>query len=401
MDVEEIGRRLGVGALVEGSVRKSGDRLRVTAQLINTVSRYHLWSHTYDREMRDVFAVQDEISRAIVNALRVQLGAGHPLVRQATENLDAYNLYLKGRYQFNRYSREGVMKAIDCFNQAAQADPNYAPAYAMLASAYSLIGYYREAPAGVVWPKAKAAAEKAIALDDSLAEAHSSLGYAKGIHDWDWGGAEQEFRRAIELNPNSADAHCGYALICLIPTGRLDGALVEAKKALELDPVFVINNLAAAQVYFVRHNYDQAIEQYRKTLDLNQNLPDTWGDLGMVLAFQGRRAEAIAAFEKQSSIGSGKAELGATEYALLGERDKAEADYARLDEAAKQQYLRPIDVARLSSLLGHNDAAFAWLEKAFTERDPQLIWLKVDPRFDPIRGDARFAGYLKRLGLAN
>lgn len=401
-DVREVAEKLQVSAVVEGSVRKSGDRLRITAQLVNADDGYHLWSQTYERELRDIFAIQEEISRAIVNALRVQLRVdlGRPLARRYSDNLEAYNLYLKGRYHWNLYTDEGIHKAVDYFEQAIRVDPGYAPAYAMLAHAYALMGYYKVLPPEDVWPKARDAAQRAIAIDGTLAEAHAALGFVLGLHFWDWAASEKAFRQALELNPASADAHGAYAVGYLLPHGRLDEANSEFDKALRLDPLAVFVNYAAAFSLLASGEHERAIEQYRKTLELHSGHPDMWWDLAMAYGYNGRGDEAMKAFQKSGLLREGSGwRLGPIEYALMGDMDQARKIIDEVDRTAEQRNWRAIDMARTHAVLGNKDRAFYWLEKAFQVRDPQLVWLKADPRFRNLRGDARLEPMLRKIGL--
>ena len=401
-DVREVGRRLNVGAVVEGSVRKSGERVRITAQLVNAGDGYHLWSHTYERELRDIFAIQEEIARSIVNALRVELRAdlSQALSRRYTGSLEVYALYLKGRHHWNRYSREGVMRAIEYFDQAVRMEPDYAPAYAALASVYALIGYYQEMPAEVAWPKAKAAALKAISMDGTLAEAHASLGFVLGMYEWKWAESDKEFRRAIELDPASAEVHGNHAVGCLLPQGRLEEANAEFRRALELDPLHVLGNYVFAFSLLAGGQYDQAIEQYKKTIELKPDFPDMWWDLGMAYGYRGIGDKAMEAFRKYGQLREpGGWKPGPIELHLAGEEAKARAMLPDYNRAARERRWRAIDVARHNAVLGERDAAFQWLEEAFRVRDPQLVWLKVDPRFGSLRGDPRYRAMLRRVNL--
>jgi serine/threonine-protein kinase len=400
-DIREIGRQLNAGAVVEGSVRKSGDRLRITAQLVNAADGYHLWSQTYERELKDIFAIQEEIARSIVNALKLQLRVdlNRVLARRYTDNIEAYNLYLQGRHHWNRYSREGSIRAIEYLEKAAAVDRGYAPAYALQGSVYALIGYYQALPPQEAWPKAKNLALQALEIDDTLAEAHASLGFVLGLHEWNWAASEGEFRRALELNPTSAQVRGTYAICCLMPQGRLKESSEQFKKALELDPLVVFANYTAAFSLLASGEYDRAIEQYRRTLELTSDHPDMWWDLGMAYGYRGLGAQALAAFEQSGKLREPPGRLGPIEYALAGEMAKARAMIDEVDRKARAGRWRAIDMARTHAVLGNRDKAFEWLEEAFQVRDPQLVWLKVDPRFGNLRGDPRHLAMLRRLGL--
>lgn len=402
-DVREAGKRFHTAAVLEGSVRKSGDRLRITVQLVDTGTGVHLWSQSYERELKDVFAIQEEIARAIANAMRVQLRIDpkRALAAHNTQNLAAYNLYLRGRYHFySPHSDDDLNKGVGYFEQAIQADPGFATGYAALSSAYVILGYYRLQAGSEAWPKAKAAALKAIEIDNSLAEAHASLGFVKAVSEYDWAGSEREFRRALELNPGSADTHNGYAIAYLTPTGHLDAARNESRLGVDLDPLSFFPNYSAAWILLASRQYDAAIEQYRKALDLSASVSDAWWDLGMAYGYAGKPQQAMEMFRHSGQMREGGGwEPGVAELALTGRMDEARRKTAALKGNVGGKCCRQIDTARAYALVGDKDNAFASLEKAFAEHDTQLIWLKVDPRYDNIRSDARFPALLKRVGL--
>ena len=403
VDTREAGRRLNVAHVVEGSVRRAGSRLRVTAQLVGVRDGYSLWSETWDREVQDVFAIQEEIARAIVNALRLHLRApaAEPLARRYTERIDAYNLYLQGRYQWNRYSEEGMRRAVAALQEALKIDPAYAPAWALLSSTYAMQGYYQLEPHARVMAEARAAAERAIAIDPSLAEAHASRGFVLALSDWKWSAAEEEFRTALRLNPSSGDVHSAYAIACLLPQARLADADAEFRKALELDPVSVFTNFAAALSLLSSGRTDDAVRQYRRTLELNSTTPDMWWDLGMALAYSGRREEALAAWRKRAELERRPSdEPGPMENALLGNAALAREQLARWEKIpGRRDVNEPMDLVRVYATLGDRDKAFAWLDRAIARPDPEVVWLKVDPRLAGIRQDARFPAEARRLGL--
>ncbi len=396
-DVRDVGQKLGVGAVVEGSVRKSGDRLRVTAQLISASDGYHLWSQTYEREMKDVFAIQDEISRAIVNSLRLKLKTQRP--QRFTEHVEAYNLYLKGRYNLNQYTDASVSKAIEYIEQALKIDPRYAQAHSTLATIYMLLGYYRKIPEQQPWEKSRRAAERAIELDPSLAEAHAARGFALAWHDWAWAEAEREFKLALELDPGSADTHAAYAMAYLLPTGRVEPALAELKQALDIDPNAVLSNMGASYVLLIAGKCDESIAQYRRTLELIPYRPDTWWDLGMAYACKGDSTGAMESFRKAASVrGSTDWRPGPIELGLTGQVDAARKLAAERGDAYFNR-IRSIFAVYALSVIGERDWAFRYLDKAFRERDPELVWLKIDLRLKNLRDDPRIVPYVKRLGL--
>lgn len=400
-DAREIGKRFHTSAVLEGSVRKSGDRLRVTAQVADSATGFQIWSQTYERQLKDVFAIQEEIARAIVNALRVQLKVdpNRKLARQPTQNLDAYNLYLRGRYHFsNPRSEDDLRTGVVYLERAIQIEPNFAAAYAALSNINVMLGYYQVVPAAEAWPKAKREALKAIAIDSSLAEAHAALGFANAMGDWDWAASEREFRRALELNPGSADTHNSYAIAYLTPTGHLDAARNESKLGVSLDPLAFFPNYGAAFILLASRQYDAAIAQYRTALDLNSSIADVWWDLGMAYGFAGKAKDAMEQFQHAGKMREGSGwNPGIAELALLGRMDEAKVKAQAFKRSPPK--LRAVDAARSFALVGDRAAAFAYLEKAFQERDTQLIWLKIDPRFDNLRSDARFPLMLKRLSL--
>ncbi len=298
-DIRTIGERLNVGAVLEGSVRKSGARLRITAQLINVADGFHLWSETYERNVEDVFAIQDEISRMIVNKLRVKLigEPDRPLVKPTTENLEAYNLFLKGRYHWNKWTKEGLEKAIEHFTKAIEIDPGFAQAYSGLADSYTIFGTQDIVPPKEAFPKAEAAARKALQLDNKLAEAHTSMGLVKLFYDWDWSAAEREFKRATDLNPGYASAHHAYA-VYLTAMGRFDEAIAEIKRAQELDPLSIPISAFVGWVYLHARQYDLAMEEYRKTLELDPNFPGPHFLMGENYLAQSMFEEAFTAIRK-------------------------------------------------------------------------------------------------------
>lgn len=405
LDVREIGRKLNVSSVLEGSVRRSGDRLRVTAQLINVGDGYQLWSHTYERHEKDLFAVQEEIAQAIVNALRLRLGAPQkPLfVSRYTTNLAAYNLYLRARFQFNTFSKEGVLKSRDYLEQTLVAEPGYAPAHAMLATLHCLMGYYGLETAQQAWSKAKEHARRAIELDASLSQGHSALAFALGFLDWDWKGCERESLRAIELDPASADAHSSYATACLLPAGRLDEAKREFGKSLELDPLGIFANYVLAFTYLSAGEPDRAVEQYLRTIELKPDHPDVFWDLGMAYGYAGKYKEAEEYFRKSYAAegGNARARLGALELVLTGRREEATQLAARQIAPGVKWDEPNIDKARHLAMAGEKEAAIRMLAESVRLREWQAMWIKADPRMAPLKGDPRYEALVKRVGLQN
>ena len=295
--MRDIGGRLNVAHVLEGSVRKDGDRLRITAQLIKTADGYHLWSATYDRDLKDVFAVQEEISRAIVDNLKVKLAVGSRALPR-TGDLEAYNLFLQGSFFESKFTPDGEHKAIELYEQAIARDPKFARAYAGLADSYQILGFNGVLPPQAAGPKALAAANRAIELDSTLADPHVSLGAFQALYRWNWAESEREFRRAIELNPASPSAHTYFAVLCLTPLGRLDQALQEILLARDLDPLSRETNSSVGLVHYYRREYDQAIAAFQKTLELDAGFGEAYPEL--VCAYEAKRQwpEALAAVDE-------------------------------------------------------------------------------------------------------
>jgi serine/threonine-protein kinase len=404
-DIREIGAKLNARLILEGSVRRAGERLRVAAQLISVADGYHLWSERYDREMKDIFAVQDDISQAVVSTLKIKLlgkVAGH-LVKRSTEDLEAYDLYLRGRSYWSKWHSEGMRKAVDFFERAIARDPTFAAAHAGLGYAYAMLGYWTMSPTEVL-KKAKAAALKALEIDETLAEAHLSLGWILDFCDWDWSGAERELKRALELNPASADAHNAYGVL-LSATGRPREALLENKKAYELDPLSVnVNGSLGCTLYF-RREYDQAIEQFQKTLELEPGHPRAYYYLGRAYIAKSMFEPAVTALQQGGDCsGRDLRILGVLghAYVLMGKRSEAE----RLRDELKLVPPKPgypsfslFSRALVHIGLGEKEPALQCLEQLYQERSTLLHWLKVDPLFDPLRPDGRFADLLRGMGL--
>ena len=404
IDIRDIGKKLSVGTVLEGSVRKAGNRLRISAQLVNVTDGYHLWSEKYDRNIGDVFAIQDEISLAIVDKLKVKLLGGEKakLVKRHTEDQEAYNLYLKGRYFWNKRTEEDLTKGIKYFEQAIEKDPHYAPAYAGIADSLSVLTAYDYLPSKEASPRAKEAALKALEIDGSHAEARTSLALIKEFYDWDWVGADREFKKIIGLNPNYATARHWYALI-LLDMARFDEAVKEIRKAQELDPLSLVISRTVGRVYFYARQYDQAIDALQKTLEMDPNCSWAHLHLGLVYLQKSMYEEALAEFQKEKHLSKRwdrglECYLGIS-YAKMGRRVELQKVLDDLAERSKQAYVAPIPPALMYFALGENDQGFEWLEKAYEERNPSLCQLKIEPEFDRVRSDPRFIKLLKKVGL--
>ena len=405
VDVRTIGRQLNVDAVLSGSVRKAGNRLRITAQLVHVADGYLLWSEQYDRELGDVFAIQDDITGAIVHVLKLTLLGDERarLARRASGGVETYELYLQGRYFLNKRTEPGFDKAIEYFQQALFHDPRYAPALAGLADCYALLGIYGVRAPHQVMPLAKDAAAKALSLDPSLAEAHVSLGCVRAMFDCDWPGAEREFQRAIELNASYPTAHHWYALNCLTPLGRFDEARAHMQTARELDPLSpVITTSMGVQHYFARR-YEQAIGDYQLTLELDERFAMAHYFLALALAQLGRHDEALARLRQAITLTGGTAEMRAVlgyVLARAGQQRDAQAALAELLELRKQRYVSASLLALVHVGLGDDERAVALLEEAHRERAADLAWLNVRPVFDALRGEPRVQALLRAMNLA-
>ncbi|MFQ5798088.1 MAG: tetratricopeptide repeat protein, partial [Bacteroidota bacterium] len=389
---------------LEGSVRKAGNKLRITVQLIDARTEEHLWSEEYDRELKDVFTIQSDIAHRVARALRVQLMAGEKrqIEKKTTENLEAYDFYLKGRASLDKRTEERFNRGIKYFELAIEKDPACAPAYAGLADAYGLLGLFGALPPREVMPKAKRAAVKALEIDDALAEAHTSLGFVRSVYDWAWLDAEREFRRSIELKPSYATGHHWYAVTYLTPMRRLDEAIAEMKRAQELNPLcLTTNEWLGTELLFARQ-YDKAIDQFQKTLEVDPNFPPAHFYLAQTYVQKAMHKEAITEVQNAITL-SGRlprtvATLGRI-YAVAGEVEKAQKVLDELKELSKRRYVPSYYVALIYVDLGQMDQAFQWLEKAYEERESELVFLKVDPSLDSLRSDSRFIALLKKTNL--
>jgi serine/threonine protein kinase/Tfp pilus assembly protein PilF len=401
--VPQIAQELGVDAVVEGSVQRAGDRVRISAQLIDARADQHLWARSYERDLRDVLVLQDEVAQAIANELKIELTSRGQVRLASSRPVDpeAYETYLKGRYYSSKRTEKDLKKSIEYFQQAIKKDPDYAPAYSGMADAYTLLGYRGILPSNEALPRGKAAALKAVELDDSLAEAHASLAFIAETHEWDWATAEREYKRALELNPGYAAGHNWYAGY-LMYVGRFEEGIVEAKRARDLDPLSLPVNNALAGRLLLAGREKEAIEQSQKTLEMDPNFAPAHNELGWAYLRKGMNEEAIAEFQKEAALSGSdpdeSIDLGYA-YAVVGKRDEAKRILAKLKRKRERSFVPPTALGIISGALGEKDEAFAWLEKAYELRDPQLTYLKVGRRYTPLHSDPRFQDLLRRMGL--
>ncbi len=404
------GREQGVDAVLEGSIQRSGERMRVTVRLMNVRDGTALWAYKCDGQCADIFALQDLISEDVAQALTLKLTGEEykRLTKRYTGSKAAYQSYIKGRYFWNKRTEEGFRKGIEYFEQAIANDPDYALAYAGMADCYNLLSSYYMLPQKETYPKAKAAAIKALEIDNAIAEAHVSLAYVKLNYDWDWAGAEREYKRAIDLSPNYATAHQWYAWQLML-MGRGDEAIRQMRRAQEIDPLsLAINTDLGLQFYYMRQ-YDQAIVEYRKALEMDPGMVQIHSYLFFAYLYDGRYGEAFEEQGKAITLLGGRPESVAARiedlaelkkaYAVSGEKGywQKQLDIAKKD--ANQTY-GPASLAGFYAVLGEKDQAFELLEKAYEERAELMLYLKVDPLFDNLRSDPRFADLARRVGLA-
>ncbi len=403
-DPLKIGADLDICAVVAGRVFQLGDRLVVKTELIDAVDGSQLWGEQYSRNHSDIFEVQEEISREISEKLRLKLSGNEKkkLVKRYTDNAEAYQLYLKGRYHWNKRSREGLKSCIAFFQQAIEKDPNYALAYTGLADAFGILSFYAALSPTDAMSKARAAAMRALEIDDALAEAHASLAFVKALFDWDWASAEKHYKRAVKLNPAYATAHHWYGLVYLTPLARFDEAAKEIKRAQETDPLSLPVNAAMGIHLYFRGDYDASIEQSRKALALEPNFWVAHYVLGWAYEQKRDYAQAIESFEKAKSINDAPlltAALGHC-YAMNGQHKEARRTIDELKTISRQQYVSPTGIARIYTALDEKEMALEWLEKACEDHSMELIWLKIDPNFDKLRSEERFKNILRRINLA-
>jgi serine/threonine protein kinase/Tfp pilus assembly protein PilF len=403
VDPQQIGRELGVRAIVTGRVLQRSEMLIIKAEMVDTEDGSHLWGEHYNRKLSDIFTVEEEISSVISEKLRLKLNGAQKkqLTKRYTENTEAYQLYLKGRYYWNKRTIEGLKKGIEYFLQAIESDPNYALAYAGLADSYNILASYSALSSTDAFPRAKAAAMKALELDDKLAEAYASLAFVKFGYDWDWAGAERAFKRALELNPGYAPAHQWYALY-LAAMNRMDEAVAGINRAQEIDPLSLPINTNAGFIFYLARRFDEAIEMFEKTLELDPDFTLAHRRLGQAYEQKLMYAEARREFEKCVALSGSDTETMAALghiYAVAGETEQARQIINEMLALSKERYIPSYLIAIIWMGLGDRDAAFQWLEKAYEERYGFLAYLDVGPLFDSIRSDPRYTELLRRVGL--
>jgi len=402
VSAQKVGQDLQVDAVLLGRITQRGDTLNIQTDLVRVSDGSELWGDQFTRKVSDLFAVQGDISKEIYDSLRPKLvGAeAKQLAKHDTENPEAYQLYLQGLFYWNKWTQDGFQKAIDFFRQAVEKDPAYAQAYAGLADAYTFMGASGYLAPQQVWQSAKSAAMQSVKIDDTLPEGHISLALVRENFDWDWAGAEKEFKRAIELNPNSAEAHHWYGEF-LTRLGRFDEARAELKKAQELDPLSLLINTSAGRELYYARQYPAAIEQFRKTLDMDRNFVPAQHGIELAYAQNGMFREAVAERQKVLTL-SGSPDLAAAigdDYRQSGYEGVLQSWLEGLNEVSKRGYVSSYNIAQIHARLGHKPEAHAMLERAYSSRDGNLTYVKIDPAFDDLRSDAQFQALLLNLAI--
>jgi TolB-like protein/Tfp pilus assembly protein PilF len=396
-NLREVAEQLGVGNVLEGSVQKAGDTVRVNVQLINAATQAHLWAESYDRKLTDIFAVESDIATTVAETLQAKLTGSEKtaIAKRPTENPEAHELYLKGRFFWNKRTGADLRTAIEYFNQALGKDPNYALAYAGLADSYCLLSAYGAASRLDSLPQAKAAAEKALDLDDTLAEAHTSLGNV--LRGYDLEQSLKEFERAIEVNPNYATAHHWYGEL-LGATGRFDEGIAELKRAQQLDPLSLVINTDLGEVYTFAREYDKAIEQLRKTIEMDPRFYYAHWHLGVALQLKGQLNEALAEYRKAAELNDDPTVLALLGqlYARAGQREEAQKILARLTDEAKSRHVSAYGFALMYLALGNKERAIDELERVYRERAGVFLF-KVDAMLDDLRGNPRFEALVQKV----
>jgi tetratricopeptide (TPR) repeat protein len=394
---------LGVAYIVEGSVRRAGDRVRITAQLIQVSDQTHLWAENYERDLKDIFALQSDVAERVAGLLTVELlpEVAAKSARTAPINPAAHEAYLKGRFHWNKRTPDELKKSVEYFDRAIELAPDWPLGYAGLADAYVLMPQYSSLHPSEAIPKARTAAAKALETDESLAEAHATMGVIATTYDWNWPIAEREYERALALNPNYATGHFWYALH-LMTTGRHDAAIREITRAQELDPLSLIISANVGWVHYAAGDLVQAETWFRKTLELDPEFPTAHMELAITLLFQRKFAEAITEAREAVRLSNNESSCAAVlgyVYAKTGHTEQARAILGELAAASNEAYVAPTDLALLHAGLDERDQVFEWLERAYREHDLLLPFTLIDPHLAPIRTDPRFADLVRRVGL--
>jgi serine/threonine-protein kinase len=405
VDALEIGRDLGVRAIFAGRMYQFADELVIKTELVDVTDGSQIWGAQYRRKLDDLFTIEQELSQEICERLRLKLNEEERerLARRYTENAEAYQAYLRGRYHWNQRNARSLRKAIDSFQEAINLDDQYALAYAGLADCYCLVSIYGAAPPKAVMPRAKAAARRALEIDDGLAEAHTSLAAALVWFDWDWQGSEREFKRAIELNPQYAVAHHWYGSVLLSAQGRFEEALASERRALELEPLSLVINSNLGFIYYQAGRFDEAIERLERTLEMDDNFVYARFHLGLCYAQRGRYEEAVAQLERAIELAGGRgaliqAALGYA-YGVAGRRDDALRVLAELQSFPMNRDVSPFYLAMIYAGLGEKDQTLTWLESACEERYNWAVWLRTDPMFGDLHNTPSFTAMLRQIGL--
>jgi TolB-like protein len=407
IDPQAVGRELGVRAVLTGIITQRGDNLSISAELVDASNNHRIWGERYERQLSDILLVQSDIAKDISENLRAKLTGEEQrrVTRQYTENTQAYQAYLKGRYHWNKRTGADLNKSIEYYNQAIAIDPGYALAYAGLADCYLVLPDYTNLPWQEAYAKSKAAALKALELDETLAEAHAALGGVKVDSEWDFVSAENELKRAIELNPNYATAHHWYAQY-LSSMGRHEEAVKEIRRAQELDPLSLIINAVVGDTYIKARRYDEAIVQLRKTIEMDQNFIRSYRYLGNAYVEKGMYVEAIGAFQTAATLSGEQPEQAAKKatalkaaYAASGAKGYWEKQLEFAKEDDERGKVSSYGLASIYARLDNKEEALKWLEKAYREHEPYVVYLKIDPQFDVLRSDERAMDLMRRIGL--
>jgi serine/threonine protein kinase/Tfp pilus assembly protein PilF len=403
-NLEEIGEKLDVATVLMGSVQKAENKIRISAQLVKIADESVLWSGQFSRKMYDIFSIQDDISVEIVRELKgTLLGKDkEDLTKRYTENAEAYNLYLQGRFFWEKRTEEGFKKAVECFKQAIELDPSYSLAYVGLANTYGTFAGYGFLSLDEAIPRVRTLLEKALSIDDEIADAHTLMAQITYAYDWDWEGAEKEFKLALQLNPNSMYAHMWFS-IYLAKMGRMDKALEELTRAYELDPLNIVVNYGMGAGNIWARRYDVAIQAFEKSLSMDQNFVPAYVGLGKIYLLQSKHEEALEELDKARELSRGSSpdvvSLRGMVHAESGNRVEAEKALEELFDLSQQRHVSSIHFTSLYMALNQKDQAFDWLEKAYRERSDELTALKIDPLWDDLRADPRFSEVIKKIGL--